>query len=380
MRAVLVFLACTGCSSILGIEDFKLGDAGGGGGEMAETGYCLGFTGFRVCLDEEPTAPQSFTSDLLLSTSNSPKCATKQPASWKSQNQPDACFIIGTTVTISSGAFQAQGERPLVIFASDSIKISSQIDAASHNTSPTNTIRGPGSKEMPPTQLMCMGMSPGTGVATGGGSGGSFGTRGGDGGMSSAGAAGGTASVPTTVPPMFLRPGCDGSRGPTSDGGAQGGSAGPGGGVVYLVANNKITIDGFINVSGGAGGGGMTTTGGGGGGSGGMILLHAKMIDGMGVLIANGGGGGGGGGQSNGVFGREPSPQTPTQSAPGGSGGPPGGSGGNGFAGPSQAQRGVGGSAGGPASGGGGGGGGGGYIRANVMPTGLTTSPAVSTP
>jgi hypothetical protein len=379
MRAVLVFLACTGCSSILGIEDFKLGDAGGGG-EMGEAGYCLGFPKFRVCLDEEPTSPLAIDEDLLLDTSASNLCASKQPTSWSMQGQPKACFLVGSSVTISAKV-QARGALPLVIFASESITITSSLDAASHNASPTNMIHGPGSTNtMQQQELMCIGMAPGTGAATAGGSGGTFRTRGGEGGRSSAGSLGGKAPDPSMDPPMVLRPGCDGGSGPTNTTtNMTGGSGGFGGGVVYLVAKNKITINGVVNVSGAAGGGGRATAGGGGGGSGGMILLHAQTITGNGgVLVANGGGGGGGGGQSTGSYGLEPSLQTPTQVAPGGVGGAPGGNGGDGFAGTMPAEAGDSAAAGGPASGGGGGGGGGGYIRANVSPMNLTASPNIS--
>jgi hypothetical protein len=380
MRAVLVFLACTGCSSILGIEDFKLGDAGGGGGEMAEVGYCLGFPKFRVCLDSEPTDTQSITENLLLDTSTGTLCAVTQPKSWSMQGQPAACFIVGSSVTISAAVFQAKGGRPLVIFASESITVESQIDAASHNTSPTSMIHGAGSTDaLQQQQLMCPGPAPGGGAATGGGGGGTFKTRGGTGGRSSAGSVGGQAPQPSADPPMILRPGCDGGSGPTSTTNMTGGSGGYGGGAVYLVAKNKITINGVVNVSGAAGGGGRATAGGGGGGSGGMILLHAQTITGNGgVLMANGGGGGGGGGQSTGSYGLEPSLQMPTQVALGGVGGAPGGNGGDGFAGTMPAEDGDSAAAGGPASGGGGGGGGGGYIRANVSPMNITASPNIS--
>jgi hypothetical protein len=384
MRAVLVFLACTGCSSILGIEDFKLGDAGGGG-EMGEVGYCLGFPKFRVCLDEEPTSPLAIDEDLLLDTSASNLCANKQPTSWSMQGQPKACFLVGSSVTISAKV-QARGALPLVIFASESITITSSLDAASHNASPTNMIHGPGSTNMMQQQeLMCIGTAPGTGTATAGGRGGTFRTRGGDGGKSSAGSVGGQPPDPSVDPPMVLRPGCDGGSGPTSTTNMTGGSGGYGGGAVYLVAKNKITINGVVNVSGAAGGGGRATAGGGGGGSGVMIHRHAMTNTAKGgLLMGTGGGGGGGGGQSTGSYGLEPSLQTPTQVAPGGVGGTPGGNGGDGFASTpptvSQAERGDSAAVGGPASGGGGGGGGSGYIHANVTLSGITTSPSVSTP
>jgi hypothetical protein len=339
--------------------------------------YCLGFTGLQVCLDKAPTNMPQTIPTLTPNTgapdgmNASPLCAPEQPKSWMAQGQPPACFIIASSVTINGTAVQVIGARPLVIFASDTITIDTQIDAASHRTS-----QGPASNA---AQCMAVTMGP-TGNATGGGAGGSFMTKAGDGGPSSAGIAGSRAAAAES-PPTKLRGGCGGINGSTTSNNAMGGLGGAGGGAVYLVAGKQITINGFINVSGAPGGGGAATAGGGGGGSGGMILLHAPMITGTGVLLANGGGGGGGGGaQVPGSSGNEASPQIPSQVATGGSGGGgTGGAGGFGFALGTEAKTGNMAAAGGPLSGGGGGGGGGGYIRANVTSQ-LTSSPPISMP
>jgi hypothetical protein len=328
--------------------------------------------GWRVCLAAEPTtAPQNITSMLLLDTMTSPLCATTQPPSWKAANQPDACFLIGTQITFGAPVIQAVGSRPLVVFASDTITIATQLDVASRAT--RSGAGAPSTLCNPPTAA--------TGGQTGGGgAGGTFGTQGGDGGAGSSGGASGTpgrASMRDSQLPTVLRAGCTGGVGGSTAN--AGGMPGAGGGAVYLVAKNRITINGFINASGAPGLGGNPVAGGGGGGSGGMIVLYAPTITGNGgVLVANGGGAGGGGGTSNvGGTGSEPSPQMPAMIASGGTGGAGGGVGGNGFAGTTNATTGANGS---PtaATGGGGGGGGAGFIRANVMPSQITTSPAVT--
>jgi len=372
MRWVAVLLL-SGCSSILGIDDFKLGDAGTTDGpDAAETGYCLGPTGWRVCLPAEPTAPRPIDSSLNFSTDGSPLCASMQPQSWKAAGQPDACFIVGTQVTLSAPMIQATGGRPLVIFASDSITIMSQLDVASHGGSPSSV--GPAS----PSALCVPGVAAVDNTAAGsGGGGGSFMTRGGDGGNSSAGPVGGRASAADAQAPTHLRGGCPGGRGGNAT--ELGGTPGTGGGAVYLVAGNRIVVNGFINASGSGGRGGGRLAGGGGGGSGGMIHLHAPAISGnAGVLVANGGAGGGGGGnQQLGASGADPTPNMPQMIAIGGTGGSGGGTGGNGFAGTTLATIGANGT---PttAAAGGGGGGASGFIRANVALSQLTSSPAAT--
>ena len=363
--AVVVLLS--GCSSILGIEDFKLGDAGGGDTlDATGTGYCLGPTGWRVCLPMEPTMPRDITQSLMpLSTTASGLCLGSQPPSWLAAGQPEACFIVGTNVTINAPVVQVSGGRPLVIFASDTITIEQQLDVASHGAT-----RGPAA---PSTACIAPGAAMnGTGNSGGGGgAGGSFMSRGGRGGTSTNQTVGGVPAGADTQAPTILRGGCSGGVGGNATG--VGGAPGTGGGAVYLVAGQRIVINGFINASGTGGGGGGHVAGGGGGGSGGMIVLHAPTIGGNGgVVLANGGGGGGGGtGGAMGGSGMDPTPQMPELSAGGGGGGSQGGSG---FAGTSIAADGGQGT---PTTlgGGGGGGGGSGYIRANVGLSQIMQSP-----
>ena len=366
-------LVLSGCSSILGIEDFKLADAGTDTRPDGDMGFCLGPDGWRVCLPNEPEMPRTVTESFTLPTQG-PICAPVQPPSWKAAGQPDACFVIGSDITFAAPTVQATGERPLVIFASGTIHISTQLDVSSHSN-----VRGPGV----PAAACVPPQPPGStssSTPAGGAAGASFMGRGGRGGVSSANVAGGVPAGADSSGPNLLRAGCNGGLGGASGNGIAG-AGGAGGGAVYLVAGKEIVIDGFINASGTGGGGGGLNAGGGGGGSGGMIVLHAPVIRGNGgVLIANGGGGGGGGGsQQSGARGADPSPQMPALPASGGvgPGGATAGAGGSGFAGTSLAKDGNG----GPAStavAGGGGGGAQGYIRANVMPSQIMQSPTAT--
>lgn len=377
MRWVAVVLL-SGCSSILGIDDFKVAGDGGGGEMGSEMGYCLGPTGWRVCVPTMPTEQMPLSSNLQFSTTedqSSPLCARNQPPSWKAAGQPDACFIIAGSVTFSAAMLQAVGDRPLVVFASDTITVERALDVASHSMPMSVGASSPSSRCTLPQPAGNGSTAPGAGAA-----GGSFMGKGGDGGNStSSGIVGGRAAAADAQPPTLLRAGCAGGAG--GSGGEMGGAGGAGGGAVYLVAGNRIVINGFINVSGSAGQGGRRNAGGGGGGSGGMIHLHAPMIGGnAGVLVANGGGGGEGGDQTvGGEAGRDPNPQMPSMIPLGGNFTGNGGPGGNGAAGTTLATSGGAGAAGAAPVAGGGGGGGAGYIRVNVMPSSqVSASPSVS--
>lgn len=361
MRWAAVFLL-SGCSSILGIEDFKVAD-GGTTGDDGSMGFCLGPDGWRVCLPAAPTMPLEITQSFSppLSTTTSALCASAQPKSWTDARQPQACFLIGSNVTFDAQMVQVTGGRPLVVVAADTITIQQQLDLSSRSN-----LTGAGAPA-----ATCVAPTPpaNSGNGAGGGAGGPFMSRAGRGGQGGGGLSGGVPAMHETSPPDTLRAGCSGGIGGTGQG--AGGAPGIGGGAVYLVAGNRIVINGFINVSGSGGQGGGSLAGGGGGGSGGMIVLHAPSISGAGgVLIANGGGGGGGGGGTvNGTAGASPSPAQPNTPAQGGTPN----TGGAGYAGGTAAGDGalLG------NGGGGGGGGGAGYIRANVSIGQVTASPPV---
>jgi hypothetical protein len=362
-------LPLLGCSSILGITDFEVAGDGGTGDGSAEDGsgtdagnqWCSGRPGWVVCFEAAPSAPVTVPA-VTFDTSTSSMCA---PGRWQSTGHPDACFVVGTSVTFGDNGAMAVGDRPLVIVASDTIRIISSLDVSSRATS-GGAGAGVGCPMASPAGTNGIG-------GGGGGGGGTFGTQGGRGGDGASGAPGAAAPVPGSTP-AHLRGGCAGGAG--GDGNEVGGSRGNGGGALYLIAGNRITIDGYVNASGAGGGGGRTAAGGGGGGSGGLIVLHAPVITGNGTILANGGGGGGGGStQLPGMAGSDPSPSSPLASAPGGLGGTTsGGRGGLGGAGNTTGGNGASGVTGGTL-GGGGGGGGVGYVISNQALSGLTVSP-----
>jgi hypothetical protein len=294
--------------------------------------------------------------------------------------QPDACFLIGDNITIST-EMHFTGSRPLVLFAAGSITIDMPIDVASHLIQGGQPIAGAGalrSNGGPPIECQTP-TPPGTNLGgAGGGAGGSFIGKGGDGGggTSLMGTRGLAAQADASRPDK-LRAGCPGGIGGTGNGG--GGGRGAGGGAIYFVAGEKISINTSINASGAAASGGGATAGGGGGGSGGMIVMHAPAITGTsGVLFANGGGGGGAGGASLGGFpGSEASPTAASSPAVGGSGSNGGGTGGDGAAGARIATSGTSGVIGGSGAGGGGGGGGAGYILMSSVPSQVAASPPI---
>lgn len=328
-------------------------------------GTCFGAGTFTVCLDTLPTN----TVVLNVGTYNTDSdlhCAATQPVSWKFYHQPDACFVIGrdVVVTPSGGPAIFTGSRPLVLLGTHSVAIAGELFVASRRRGTP----GPGAN----ASACLPGTLPKSGG--GGGAGGSFMTVGGDG-----GGAGGLSNwghaAPTVTAPSILRGGCPGQRG-DNNGAASTGDPGAGGGAVYLVSGNMISIN-RINASGAGGLGGGVNAGAGGGGSGGMIVLYAPQISASSATVIAEGGGGAGGGSGGG--------------APGGDGGDPTGAGAwgvGGMAGTTETggdgfhetnvAAGPGGSivAGG---GGGGGGGGAGYIMANLALAGVLISPPATT-
>jgi hypothetical protein len=198
------------------------------------------------------------------------------------------CMIAAEAIAVV-GSVVVTGPRPLVLFAQTNINVavSSVIDAASGSGIGCPTIAtGASTTE--------------AANATGGGPGGTLGGRGGSGG-------GAFAKVRAMSPVAFavtsFRGGCPGGSGGVGPSTAPA-PGGTGGGGIYLIAGQTITIVGTIRAAGGGGGGATpqvgVSAGGGGGGSGGMIALDAPTIRVSGVLFAQGGGGGGGGRGGNG--------------------------------------------------------------------------------
>jgi hypothetical protein len=353
--AVLVLIS--GCSSILGIEDFTLAE------DASPSEYCLGPMGWQVCLPAAPTNPVTFTTSTFDTSTGT--CLATQPESWRSAGQPDACFVVASTISITS-PLSISGTRPIVLVA-DSISISNKVDVASHAN---GSNAGPGSPDLACKPAVTQAMNGG------GGAGGSFSTSGGNGGASSYSTEPGVAAPKDPEFPTKLRAGCSGAFGRGSNA-QNSGAPGRGGGAIYLLAGTRILFDGAVDASGAAGGGGGSMAGGGGGGSGGMIVLVSPTVGGFGgYLMANGGGGGGGGGVGAGDRGSEP--ENPIVVAEGGVGANGGGRGGDGFAGTRNAM--AGGSGAGNFVGGGGGGGASGYITVKTnapLPSTILTSPAI---
>lgn len=341
---------------------------------------CFGADNGSVCLSQPPSGAVIFTNAGTLSTtagvSTNPVCLATQPADWAAAGQPDACFIVGTSIAINA-KLTVVGNRPLVLLSSTTITINADLDAAGHGITP-----GPGAPA-PGTLCKPFTVTPvGSSTGGGGGAGGSFMSQGAPGGDGDSGnSANGVAGAPEGANPTTLRAGCNGQKGGDGQNAGNGGTAGSGGGAVYLIAGDAITVmpGRTINASGGGGGRAGRQGGGGGGGTGGMIWLHAPSITSTGATImANGGGGASGGdddGGSNGGGEAGNEPVDPTMPATGGSGTNDAGDGGSGYYYDGTARGATGGTAGASDRGGGGGGAGAGWIQSNIALS-ATSSPA----
>jgi len=328
--------------------------------------FCYGTGIVQVCFAAAPTQPLTLFDNSPIDTS-APPSSTPGTCAPVASGGGGYCVIVATTVTFD-GEVRAIGPKPLVVVASDAIMVTTigAIDVASHR----GLVYEIGAGGDP---TICAAGTLPTKAATsgGGGAGGSLAGRGGNGGN---GGDGGNAGISGPVVTTFpeLRGGCpgqDGAEAVTSTRGVRG----HGGGAVYLIAGNTITVQGTINASGESGAqggvvGGAGGAGGGGGGAGGMIGFDAPTISATGVILASGGGGGGASGQGVGTAGNPGADPTSTAAAAGGGGG--GGLGGGGAAGSARVIGGPGGNASngaittGAGGGGGGGGGAAGLIRA----------------
>ena len=193
-------------------------------------------------------------------------------------------LVIAVGALDVNAALDVHGAIPLIIFASETAVITSDIIVAP-------TVRSAGAT--------CDGHVGAAATGTkggGGGGGGSFGgpgASGGDGGKTSGAAPqGGAAGAALTVALTPLTGGCPGGDG-GSNTANKGGRAGGG---IQISARTRIRITGGTVQANGAGGSAASASnsGGGGGGAGGGILLESPEIKLMlSRLCANGGGGGG---------------------------------------------------------------------------------------
>lgn len=319
-------------------------DGGTDGGNKTCYGAMNGLV--RPCFRPAPTGDVMLTT--AINTTNDARCSrdvTDVPAG--------LCVIAGATITVPAGAtIEVTGDKPLVLVATDSIRITGTLDAASHRSTTSPDMHGQAGAGSDPTDGCAPGNLPGI---SGGGAGGSFIALGGTGGAGT-----GAGGQPGTARALALRGGC---RGQDAQGTGLMALGGRGGGAVYLIATT-ITIEGTINASGEGGHRGISPgdSPGGGGGSGGLIGLDAMTIDNTnGTVFANGGGGGEGSGNgASGNHGADPNSVAPAIGGTGGGGGN-GGAGGAGGTGGGNATGGNGQSAAG--NGGGGGGGAAGVIK-----------------
>lgn len=362
---VFMIYAGFGCGNVpeVGMDAAETQDSFGPLDGAPDAQMCFGSSPFDVCLHELPTNAVELPT-VASTDPDSSLCSEEQL--WQDLSQPDACFVVATSISASNS--RVQGTRPLVLVATGSIDVVGQVDAAGH-VAPY--VSGPAA----PANCGNYPAAPQNGSGAGGGAGASFRTGGAGGGDGNNGNNTGGQNMPPFPVPLIFRAGCAAQNGGLGDGAqSKGGSAG---GAVYLVSGSTIRLasGSIIDVSGGGATAPGARGGGGGGGSGGMLILHAPtIIDDAGAkLVANGGGGASGGNATtSGVAGSDPDPNAPLVSAAGGSG--IAGSGGNGAAEGTTPVHGLTATVG---EGGGGGGGGLGYIRSNHSLANAVTSPAV---
>ena len=358
----------------------RFGDLGGPNGQCVDqpppdagpdappdARVCFGTAPFTVCFTTPPTGAIDVSMATTFNTDTGTVTGTQLNCANPMSGGTGYCVLAANTITINQ-SLRATGTKPLVLVAVDSISVAMSIDVASHRMGAMDSL-GAGAD---PTTGCNAGTPPGAATGgSGGGAGGSFIGAGGSGGVGGGGGTSGVHGLAISLGTV-LHGGCPGQDGAGGGRGARG----HGGGAVFLIAGNSITVGGTIN-AGGEGGEGATATadGGGGGGAGGLIGFDATTITVTGTLIANGGGGGEG---SSNQTGNPGSDVSMTTAAPGGTNGSgPGGDGGAGSAGGAGGTGTVGqdGSGGG---GGGGGGGGAGLIKGPPASLGTKVSPAAT--
>ncbi len=368
----------TGCAQDADVIGDDMGDLDMG--PDVDARLCFGSGNGSVCLTQAPTGPLVFTNpgtlDTTMGVSVSPACLATQPSDWMTAGQPDACFIVATSIKVDA-ELTVIGNRPLVLLASTTITINANLDAAGHGI-----VAGPGAPAMG-TDCPAFAQDPASNTdGGGGGAGGSFMSKGGDGGSGDGTAhQPGQAGMALQVNPQLLRAGCNGQKGGSGQSAGNGGNGGVGGGAVYLVAGDGITIASgvLVNVSGGGGNGPGRQGGGGGGGTGGMLMFNAPIITATDALVMANGGGGSSGGDDSGSGNPDPGnePTSPTSVPSGGTGSDTAGNGGDGYYDDGTPHDAGSGTNGGTSNRGGGAGGGGrGFIQSNVAITGATVSPA----
>lgn len=255
---------------------------------------------YRACLNVPPQG--DYMLPPTLDTRIMANCSERVPQLGAAQ---DLCVVTATNIVVNAPT-RVIGNIPIAIVATETITISSSLDAGSLR----GIFNGPGNNHGTCFLMRTEdGAAGAAATAAGGGAGGTFQTLGGVGGAGEAGSSKG--GVPDAIDPLsFIRGGCGGGDGGLA-GALSGGGGGASGGAIYLVAGTSITLtaSALVNASGAGGGGGgkgsLRGGAGGGGGSGGLIGFDSPQVVILAGarVIANGGGGGGSAGSGNGQAG-----------------------------------------------------------------------------
>lgn len=302
LRRLCYVLVLSGCQHVFGIGPEPLPPDGDVDAAIdapvppTDATTCFGHDDapfMRVCVEQVPAK------DLVLSSAIATNIDLACDEILRPANAPEICVVLARSITVT-GNVRVNGARPLMLVATT-------IVVAADGT--LEAVGRAGGAVAAGAPYVGCGGTPGqsrAALAGAGGAGGSFAFAGGVGG------AGGDAAVLGGQPgpveqPRFLRGGCNGTQGGMLGQATPGGGAAPGraGGALYLLAGERMQIDGTINASGAGGDGGTNNRGGGGGASGGMIILEAPTLE-LGAaaqVFALGGGGGGGGGDAAGTSG-----------------------------------------------------------------------------
>lgn len=286
MRRCALLLLLVGCKQVFGLEA-PAHEAGGtdAGTRDALPDNCIGRGLFTRCYDtgEEPMG--TWEAQEAIDSSNAGMCDAIVPQ----VDGPELCVIERASVVIDTQVYLV-GPRPVVIVSSSTIEITPQALLAAVGFSAG--FDGAGARPS------CGGTGqPSSFSAGAGGGGGGFGTAGGQGGVGKDTPSHAIGGPATTL--VRIEGGCGGGAGGVGGSGTPA-AGGFGGGAVYFVARDSITMNGWIIASGTGGKGGMTLDGGGGGGSGGLVGFDAPtIVFGSTAQIAANGGGGGGGGDNN---------------------------------------------------------------------------------